>query len=348
MNILENGLDSLKKGIILLNSLDDFSNDISIEFKKKDLIISIHHAIETLFKYILKQKNLLLIYENVDKVCDEFLSKNVHNLEDFNITISFMSAVKRLYVACKRPVNPDLIKKFSYFNDYRNAITHSELNFNNKHVEHLIAIIIPELLDVFQNELPDFKEFLGKNNLDSEMEINYELGERWNYENLLELVNKYLLAISEYEKLKKEPKNLEKIFQDISHDEKDKLIEYVNCPICLKRTFYKTGTIIYQGEEIFVQGTCKLCKVHFSKTHAYYINLFETYKTVKNDFIECLVNEVECFLTEYGSKFLSKASEDERVIWRTFYKLNKEKIDNNLKELLVDDMLIEAITESKV
>ena len=60
MNILENGLHSLKNAIHNLKQLET-APESDREYIIKDAIIGIHHSTETLFKYLVKEKQELLI-----------------------------------------------------------------------------------------------------------------------------------------------------------------------------------------------------------------------------------------------------------------------------------------------
>ncbi|WP_339168994.1 hypothetical protein NSQ55_21325 [Paenibacillus sp. FSL H7-0943] len=63
--LLENGVDSLKSAY---NSIDKISLLIEgVEHNIKDAILSLNHAIEILFKLILKQKNEYLIFSDIGK-----------------------------------------------------------------------------------------------------------------------------------------------------------------------------------------------------------------------------------------------------------------------------------------
>ncbi|WGX76512.1 hypothetical protein QJS64_04975 [Paraclostridium bifermentans] len=70
MNLVDNGLHSFKKVIKSLSELDTYRNTDEYEFEIKEIIISLHHSIETLFKYIIKSESECLIY---DKIEDFFL-----------------------------------------------------------------------------------------------------------------------------------------------------------------------------------------------------------------------------------------------------------------------------------
>lgn len=67
MKLLDNGFHSFKKSIKFLNNLD--INNIYIndeyEYEIKEIIISLHHSIETLFKHIIREESKFLLYDRL-------------------------------------------------------------------------------------------------------------------------------------------------------------------------------------------------------------------------------------------------------------------------------------------
>lgn len=67
MKLLDNGFHSFKKSIKSLNNLD--INNIYIndeyEYEIKEIIISLHHSIETLFKHIIREESKFLLYDRL-------------------------------------------------------------------------------------------------------------------------------------------------------------------------------------------------------------------------------------------------------------------------------------------
>ena len=62
MKILDNGIDSLQKALKKLNIIEKVDKE-KVEFELKDIIINLHHSIETLVKYLIREKNEYLIYD---------------------------------------------------------------------------------------------------------------------------------------------------------------------------------------------------------------------------------------------------------------------------------------------
>ena len=71
IKLIENGLDSLKKGFEYLKQYEEQylleKSGHERYFILKDAILSIHHGIEILFKEVLRKSNELLIYSDIDK-----------------------------------------------------------------------------------------------------------------------------------------------------------------------------------------------------------------------------------------------------------------------------------------
>lgn len=66
MNLVDNGLDSLRKALLALFNMDNIKD--SEDFALKDIIINFHHSIEVLFKHLVSEKNKFLIYENQELI----------------------------------------------------------------------------------------------------------------------------------------------------------------------------------------------------------------------------------------------------------------------------------------
>ena len=63
MNIFENGMDSLQKALKKLNNIEKVDKE-KVEFELKDIIINLHHSIETLVKYLIRKKTSILFMKN--------------------------------------------------------------------------------------------------------------------------------------------------------------------------------------------------------------------------------------------------------------------------------------------
>jgi len=125
MNVLDNGIDSLQKALQSLNNIDKV-NEEKIEFELKDIIIRVHHSIETLVKYLIREKNEYLIYDKLDKV---FENKRASKESKKN-TIQFLDAINRICILYEIKISDNDYDKIKDLNEIRNSITHYEINLD--------------------------------------------------------------------------------------------------------------------------------------------------------------------------------------------------------------------------
>lgn len=64
MKLIDNGFDSFRKSMILLKDIEK-TPDPDHEFLIKDIILNLHHSIETLFKYIIYNIDKDLLIDNI-------------------------------------------------------------------------------------------------------------------------------------------------------------------------------------------------------------------------------------------------------------------------------------------
>lgn len=159
INLLNNGLDSLKKGFDYLKKyeeryfLEDVNNDRM--YYLKDAIIFIHHGIEILFKEALFRENELLIFTEIDKsLKNAYIERRQQNLDSlFEAnqklnTVSFRESMDRVQKICGFVLNDVLRRKLDNIEKYRNKITHSEITLDEIEVNNTFEGLIEEL-DVF-------------------------------------------------------------------------------------------------------------------------------------------------------------------------------------------------------
>ena len=91
----------MKKTIKKLDNLHKGFDSLEYECRLKDIIINLHHSIETMFKYMIKEKDEFLLYSN----CNDIFKGRV--LSKFNTP--------------KKDYN-----KFKTLNEIRNSLTHYE------------------------------------------------------------------------------------------------------------------------------------------------------------------------------------------------------------------------------
>ena len=168
MNILENGIDSLQKALKKLNNIEKVDKE-KVEFELKDIIINLHHSIETLVKYLIREKNEYLIYEKLDKVFEnERIAK-----ESKKNTIQFLDAINRMVILYEIKISDNDYDKIKDLNEIRNAITHYEINLDIFEIQHLISNILKIMIPIFSNTIRDFNKYLEKIGLNKDIELMY-------------------------------------------------------------------------------------------------------------------------------------------------------------------------------
>lgn len=171
MKLIDNGKDSLKKSISILNSLGSDRSGLQYQYKLKDIVINLHHSIETIFKYMIKEKNEFLVYSNCEdifkgKVIEKF--KRTSSRIEIK-TIQFLDAVHRVVVLYNIELKKEDYNKFIMLNSVRNSLTHFEIEFVDNEVEHLIALLLPVLLKIFKENIKSFDEWAGCNGIYSKV-----------------------------------------------------------------------------------------------------------------------------------------------------------------------------------
>lgn len=339
MNILENGLHSFKKSIKLFNTVDTVKLG-EYEFVIKDIVLSLHHSIETLFKYIVKDINELLIYDDITGYCKTAISKK--SKENNNKTITFMDAVYRYYAVRKNHVNSSVINSFLNINDYRNALTHHEISFKDKEIEHLIANLLSEIYDVYSKEINGFERYCIDNSIDIDIKIINERYIEWYIKTLNKLCEKICLSMDRVKVLEENPKHIQEIFETIKksrHGKKENFINLVYCPICEKEAFLKKGILTIGAKEYGYYGKCKFCDIDLKKEDAKFIydNLLENNI---DDFENTFELQHKLFnIFKYYNREISKLvnKEDIKTLKKSVIK------DNETIEFLVYNVLIEVL-----
>lgn len=271
MKLLDNGLDSFKKSIHILKDLNTREVDENYEYKLKDLVVSLHHSIETLFKYLIREKNEYLVYEKIEDIFRyEIESKfNTNKKKLVKNTIQFIDAINRVITLYDIDISKEDYDKFKALNDLRNSLTHYEIEFKDKEVEHLITILLPILLSIYGSNIENFKEYAQQNNLYYDVNnitMNTELWTIQRYCNLIKKINK------SKDKITFLRENLQE--RKIIFESKEKNIKYMKCSICDKELFHATGTYILDYEEIKYLGECKYCGFNLDKLDAQFMSLY--------------------------------------------------------------------------
>lgn len=161
LSLMENGLDSLKKGYKALNTYDELldanKEDIEKSLALKEAILNIHHGIEILMKYLLYKKSEYLVFSNIDdNVKKAYCLKNQNKLSsifetsviDKIHTVTYSEAFERLTKICNYEFSKKFSDKIEKLNIYRNRITHSEVTIDDQEIAQLFDGLI-DSLDIY-------------------------------------------------------------------------------------------------------------------------------------------------------------------------------------------------------
>lgn len=182
IKLLENGLDSLKKGFESLNSyeemylLDDSGHERYLVLK--DAVLAIHHGIEILFKEVLVNSNEILVFSEIDKkLKNAFVIKRQRKLDslfeaDQSLhTVTFYEAIDRVQKVCGYEINKKFNEKLNKLQEYRNQITHSEVLIDEIQLNAVFEGLVDEIDIFFINAIgSDYTTITGY----SQLQENYK------------------------------------------------------------------------------------------------------------------------------------------------------------------------------
>lgn len=192
LTLIENGLDSLRKGYESLNTYDNLvdsgSNDYNKSIALKGAIIHTHHGVEILMKQILSQRSEYLVFSNIDnnikKAYKEKNQKSLNSVFETSVidkvhTVTYEEAFERLNDICNHNFSSSFKEKIRLLNLYRNRITHAEITIDDREIITLFDGFIDELDIYFFNQIGlDYKTMSGYSDLIN----NYENYKSWLYE----------------------------------------------------------------------------------------------------------------------------------------------------------------------
>lgn len=190
IKLLENGLDSLKKGFEKLHAYEEM---LHIDrrgperyFVLKDAVLAIHHGVEILFKEVLNRQNELLVFEGIDKQLKAaFVTKRQMGLESLFETnsklrtVSFDEAIDRVQTICGYVLRNEFKSKLDRLQECRNQIIHSEVSVDEIHLNSIFEGLVDEI-DVF------FSQAIGR-----------EYSTITGYAQLQESYQRYLVSLDE-------------------------------------------------------------------------------------------------------------------------------------------------------
>lgn len=158
ISLIENGLDSLKKGYEHLKNYEELkdggASDKERFSKLKDAILSIQHGVEILFKYLLKEHNEVLLFTQITPRLKEAFRKRrageiieLFEFDDLH-TVTFQESIERVEDICGVMVGEKFKKELLKVVGWRNNIIHSAVVLNEFEVSNVLSKFMKDL-DIF-------------------------------------------------------------------------------------------------------------------------------------------------------------------------------------------------------
>ncbi|WP_074594413.1 hypothetical protein [Bacillus cereus] len=275
MDLLQNGLHSLKKAINHLKEMDGVTGEEK-EFIAKEVILGLHHSTETLFKYLVKKQHEILIYQNLK----DYFTKEMNIIKndgpsEFGLkTITFMEAIDRATVLNQLSISKVDYGCFERLNSVRNAITHHEYDLSSKQINYLVTQVLIVIFPIYKEHIPNFRDYVQQYNLDlnGTKQVNdYHI---WRFIRYFTLQKKFIESKKYFSSVISTPGAFTDKQKKI---QKEKYITYHNCPSCEKAFFKKENVVIEEAEEVGYSGECFMCELSLDKEDAQYINM--TYRS---------------------------------------------------------------------
>lgn len=283
MKLIDNGLHSFKKGIQNLKILDGI-NGVERELIAKDIVLSLHHSIETLFKYMIHNKNELLIYSDLS----EYFTVNMNLIKKrgrkgfSGNTITFMEAIQRAVVLNSLKMNETEYGSFERLNSVRNAITHHEYDLSGKQINYLITQIITVVFPIYKKLIPNFSQYVRDNDLNIIGSIQVKEFHVWKFIRFFTLYNKFIEGKVNIDRILKTAGEFNKRQEKIK---KEAFITYHKCPCCEKTFFVKENVFWDNSEEKGYTGECLMCEISLDKEDSYFLYLTsENYNSFSSEF----------------------------------------------------------------
>lgn len=202
ISLIENGLDSLKKGYGFLKNYEEVQVDPSTDITRfsllKDAILSIQHGIEILFKYLLRENNEVLLYSDLNaKLKSAFVSRRRGEIQelfeaDGVHTVTFKESLERARDICGIDVPDRLQKKLLRVESWRNSIMHSAVSLPEQEVFGVLGGLMRDLDRFFSSEIG--AEYInGQGRLELERAYNMFLASRSDVNSTKAIVVKRLI-----------------------------------------------------------------------------------------------------------------------------------------------------------
>ncbi len=357
MKILDNGLHSYKKTIHNLMILDS-NHGLEREFIAKEIVLSLHHSIETLFKHIIQEVDPRFVFSDLEQYFATEINKiRKKGKTEFNgNTITFMEAVKRAIILNEQDLTDNDYCSIEHLNYVRNAITHHEYDFTEKHINYLITQVLIVVTPIYKNLIPTFNHFVQENDLNLNGSAQIEELTIWKFKRFFTLYNKILLGKKTIETVRSTSGEFKRK-QDLAKANYEKFITFHKCPCCESDYFVKEDVILIETEEKGYVGSCSICDIELNKEDAYFLyiisedleSIFNKYHVgysvvselfKNNDLINITSEELqeikEIISKEETQDFLASLTND--FIHNTCYPMFEEYVDMFVGDIDSADM----------
>ncbi|MNJ26253.1 hypothetical protein D3C77_207240 [compost metagenome] len=181
ISLIDNGLDSLRKGYTHLEKYEQLLNNSAGDAERfsalKDSVLSIQHGVEILFKHSLKEKNEILLFTDISKLKEAYKSRREGTIQELYEheglhTVTFKESIERLRDICGIPMSDKLLKTLKKVEEWRNSITHSAVLLREMEVANVLIKFLSEL-DNFFGPLIGAKYLEGQGR--AELDRTYQL-----------------------------------------------------------------------------------------------------------------------------------------------------------------------------
>lgn len=177
ISLIDNGLDSLTKGFEFLKRYEELRAAGASDSKRfsvlKDAILSIQHGIEILFKYLLKEKNEVLLFSEISsklkmaykkrkdgEISELFEAEGVH-------TVTYRESIERVRYVLGIDVGIELEKILLKIEKWRNGIIHSAALLDENEVSGVLFDAMSRLDDFFGPNIGElYQSGQGRHELD--------------------------------------------------------------------------------------------------------------------------------------------------------------------------------------
>jgi hypothetical protein len=170
LDLRTNGIHSLVEALRTFKKFHEKPDDPNIVLTLKDTILRAHHALETLFKDPLLQRNSVLLLEKDDKIGEfvenyqKFLRGDLETELDEMRTISLKETIERLKKLELLKIDE---RDYALFSDaiekldrYRNRLQHFSLSADPDVIARMLGIVLPRAIDMLDT-IPYHHPILG-------------------------------------------------------------------------------------------------------------------------------------------------------------------------------------------